>query len=295
MIMMKKTGFFIALVTVVFISVYLFAVYENNKQVDVIDEQVYVVHLEKSIGWLQNNRQAILNENNAMLWWMIYEAHKISNDPRLAELLQQYFENYSSIKSSLWGPLFDGYRRSNIDSFSMLNLPYYNKYFIYSLHCTSGLVDELAIISEQNNADFCHQPSYFYRPACITHQLMAVNFLNESGCNHVDNIEGLINDLQQDIVNQLNWDVRVIDVYLQRVMMLLITGAQDEVKPIWIRNILDHQLSDGGWGDFDELINVMGNKSIGFSSRLMSLREKKSSFHATAQGVYILTWLVSKD
>jgi len=289
--MLKKIGFLMALVIVVTGSIYLLAVYKNNQQTDAIDEQVYKAHLDESINWLVNNKQRILSENNAMLWWMIFESHKISNDQRLGDLLKQYFDRYSGIKSSIWGPLFDGNRRSSIDPYSLSNLPYYNKYFIYSLHCESDLAEEIAIISQQNDAGFCHQVKYLYRPACITHQLMGVNFLNKNSCNQIENIEGLTSDLQQDIINQLTWDVRVIDVYLQRVMMLLISGAYDEVKPIWIQQVLDHQLSDGGWGSFDALFKVWGNKSFGFGSKMVSVREQRSGFHATAQGVYILTWL----
>ena len=120
---------------------------------------------------------------------------------------------------------------------------------------------------------------------------MGINFLNKNSCIQIEGVENVIDDLQRDIVGQLTWDIRVVDVYLQRVMMLLITGAQDMVKPIWIQQILDRQLSDGGWENFDKLLKLSGNKSIGFSSRIISIKPEKSTFHATAQGVYLLTWL----
>lgn len=75
----------------------------------------------------------------------------------------------------------------------------------------------------------------------------------------------------------------------------LITGAQDQVKPIWIQQILNHQLTDGGWSDFNALFKLGNNKSVGFSSRIISIGSEKSTFHATAQGVYLLTWLINEN
>ena len=137
--MLKKTVLFTALSLAILISVYLIAVYKNNQDTNSIDEKVYKAHLEKSIAWLQNNKQEIVLENNAMLWWMIYEAHKISHDPRLSELMQSYFNKHPRTKHSIWGPLFNGQRRLHIDSFSLFNFPYYNQHFIYSLHCANDL------------------------------------------------------------------------------------------------------------------------------------------------------------
>ncbi len=293
--MLKKASIFIIFVIAVLTSIYLLAVYKNNEDINSIDKKTYKVHLEKSISWLQNNQQDILLEKNSMLWWMIYEANKLSHDSRLTSLLQLYFKQYPKIKSTIWGPLFNGQKVSFIDSFSLSSFPYYNQHFIYSLHCDADLVKDLAIIAEQNESDFCHQANYFYRPACITHQLMGINFLNQNRCHYIDGIKRVTSDLQQDIVNQLTWDVRVVDVYLQRVMMLLITKAQDQVKPIWVQQILDHQLKDGGWGDFDALFNLWGNRSLGLSAKIISIGSEKSTFHATAQGVYLLTLLLNNN
>lgn len=289
--MLKKIGLFTALALALLLSAFFLAVYNNNQETNNFDVKVYKTHLEKSIAWLKTNKQKIVLENNAMLWWMIYESHKISHDPELAELLKSYFNQHPKIKSAIWGPLFNGRKYYFIDGYSLSNLPYYNQHFIYSLHCANDLAEELPVIAQQNKSDFCLHPNYFYRPACITHQLMGINFLNQNRCINIAEIETVINDLQQDIVKQMTWDIRVVDVYLQRVMMLLITGAQDEVKPIWIQQILNHQLRDGGWGNFDALFKLWGDKSVGFSSRVISIRSEKSSFHATAQAVYILTWL----
>ena len=123
---------------------------------------------------------------------------------------------------------------------------------------------------------------------------MGINFLRQQACANADAANDVVLRLQQDIVRQLTWDVRVVDVYLQRVMMLAITGAQDKVKPIWIQQILDHQLEDGGWANFVPLVPVGRGQSLGFSAQIVALGSATSSFHVTAQGVYLLTF-ISKE
>jgi len=273
-------------------AIYLYGVYQNNRDLAYPQKAQMQQQLEKSIQWLINNEDQILSQANPMLWWMLYETHKISQDKRLANLLEKYHQRNMRIKYSVWGALFDGEKQRRLGAYSVQGLPYYNQHFIYAINCAADIEDELPIVAEQNTAEFCHQPTYFYRPACITHQLMGVNFLFTKQCNLLSNIDEVSQSLQRDIEGQLTWDIRVIDVYLQRVLMLLITGAEASVEPVWIQQVLDHQLDDGGWGNFVSLVNIGSSRSLGFSSKGLSLGREKSSFHATAQGVYILSYLL---
>jgi len=272
---------------------YLIGVYKNNETIADLKELELQDHLEKSIVWLVNNKQKITSESNVMLWWMLYEAYELGGDKRLFELLDLFYQKNNSVRRGLWKPLFGGPKKSYISSSGLDGFPYYNIHFIYALNCALNLEYEIPIVDQQNKSNFCYQSSYIYRPACITHQLMGLNFLKVQSCDGVDKVDEVISDLQNAIVSQLTWDIRVVDVYLQRVMMLLITGQVDKVKPVWIKQILDHQLADGGWGDFDALVNFGGTKSLGFGSKIISLGSEKSSFHATAQGVYLLTMLTN--
>jgi hypothetical protein len=287
--MIKKILLFIAILAVSPLLVYAYLVYQNNRDIQPIDKQILQAHLEKSIQWLVDNESRILADDNSMLWWMLLQAGKRGGDPRLAMLLNKYLQQHASIKSGVWGPLFDGDRLAHIDTSSIIALPYYNQHFIYALHCAENLARDIEIIRQQNDAGFCYQPAYFFRPACATHQLMGINFLRQQACSNAEAASDVVRQLQHDIVRQLTWDVRVVDVYLQRAMMLSFTGAQDKVKPVWIRQILDHQLEDGGWADFVPLVPVGGGRSLGFSSQIVALGSATSSFHATAQGVYLLT------
>lgn len=293
--MLKKLFYLILLLVVVPLFAYLVGVYQNNRDLPRPDVALMEEQLEASTQWLLNNEADILQQANPMLWWMLYEVEKLSHDSRIGGLLTRYSQKYPRILEGSWGPLFDAVPRSYLSAYSVNGLPYYNQHFIYALNCAADIADEISIVKQQNQADFCHQPNYIYRPACTTHQLMGINFLLTRKCGLLPDINEVVASLQSDIKLQLTLDIRVVDVYLQRVLMLLITGAEQEVKPVWIQRILDHQLDDGGWGDFVPLIPVSDGKSFGFSSKILSMGKEKSTFHATAQGVLILSTLLNNE
>jgi len=290
--MFKKIIVLLSLPFILILMAYLYGVYQNNRDMPYPQKAQIQQQLEQSLEWLVKHESQILSQPNPMLWWMLFESHKLSGDARLAELLDKYHQRNPSIQRSVWGPLFDGQQYRRLSGYQVESFPYYNQHFIYALNCAADIEDELMVVAQQNQASFCHQSGYFYRPACITHQLMGINFLFTKQCNFLPDIDAVSQSLQQDIVGQLTWDIRVVDVYLQRVLMLLITGAEASVKPVWIQQVLDHQLADGGWSDFVSLLGTEAGQSIGFSSKIISLAQENSRFHATAQGVYILTYLL---
>lgn len=293
--MRKKIIYGLLLLMLVPLLVYLLAVYLNNRNLDYPSKTVLQQSLHHSMQWLQANQGELMSQANPMLWWMLYEAHALRPDPQLTALLERYQQSHPQVMQSAWRPLFSGEPRPHITAYDVQGLPYYNQHFIYALNCAGDIAREIPVVEQQNHADFCFQRSYIYRPACITHQLMGISFLKASHCNLLPDIDEVIQSLQHSVVSQLFWDIRVVDVYLQRVLMLLITGAEDQVKPVWIQQILDHQLQDGGWDGYEPLLNLH-NRSIGFNGKGIGMgpakADMKASFHTTAQGVYILTYLL---
>lgn len=293
--MLKKFLYSILLMVVTPLFVYAIGVYQNNRNLPRPEAELLQQRLERSVEWLLNNEMELLQQANPMLWWMLYEAEALTHDERISGLLVKYQQKYPRIQQSSWSPLFGAVPRSYLGAYSVNGLPYYNQHFIYALNCAADIARDIPIVEQQNQADFCHQPGYIYRPACTTHQLMGINFLSTKHCDLLPNIVEVTKSLQSDIKLQLTLDIRVVDVYLQRVLMLLITGAENEVKPVWIQQVIDHQLADGGWGDFVSLVPLSGEKSLGFSSKIISMGKEKSSFHATAQGVLILSNLLNNE
>ena len=290
--MIKKIIYSILLFIGAILFAYMSGVYLNNRDLPQPAAELMQQRLDHSTQWLVNNEADLLQQANPMLWWMLQEAEKISHDKRIADLLNKYKQRYPQIQQGAWGPLFGAPSRSYLGAYSVSGLPYYNQHFIYALNCAADIAEDILVVEQQNKANFCHQASYIYRPACITHQLMGINFLLEKNCNLLADINEVVKSLQGDIKWQLTFDIRVVDVYLQRVLMLLITGAEKEIKPVWIHQLIDHQLDDGGWSNFVELLPLPGEKSLGFSPKILSIGNAKSDFHATAQGVLILSSLL---
>ena len=293
--MLKKILYSILLLIAIPLLAYIIGVYQNNRDLPRPSAELMQQQLERSTQWLVNNESAILQQANPMLWWMLYEAEKLTHDTRIGELLAKYRLRYPRIQEGSWRPLFGEAPRSYLGAYSVDGLPYYNQHFIYALNCAADIADDIAIVEQQNQASFCYQPNFIYRPACVTHQLMGINFLTTKNCGLLVNINEVVKSLQSDIKLQLTLDIRVVDVYLQRVLMLLITGAEEEVKPVWIQQVVDHQLADGGWGDFVSLVPASGERSLGFSSKFLSLGKERSTFHATAQGVLIMSVLLKNE
>jgi hypothetical protein len=101
--------------------------------------------------------------------------------------------------------------------------------------------------------------------------------------------------LQQRARSQLVWDPRLLDQYIQRVLMLIETGAVDQVKPVWIHQVINGLLDDGGWPHNRKILNLPGKRDLIFTRNFIGFGPERSSFHATAQGLLIMAHLMSSE
>jgi len=292
--MHKKIFYSVLLLVALPLCLYLLGYYQNNRQQPYPSQSQVASQLESSLNWLANNEDELLGQANPMLWWMLYETHTLTKDPRLQQLLNKYQQRFPRIPEGVWAPLFGGQPRSYLAAYSVQGLPYYNQHIIYGLNCAADIAEEIPLVAQQNQADFCFQPGYIYRPACVTHQMMGIYFLQQQNCGLLQNAEQVTRSLQQSIASQLTWDFRGVDVYLQRVLMLLVTGAEDQIKPVWLQRVLQHQLDDGGWAGEAPIVSL-GGRSLLFNARGIGLgpgrEQMRGNYHATAQGVLILSYL----
>ena len=92
----------------------------------------------------------------------------------------------------------------------------------------------------------------------MTHQLVEIRLLQRSECGDPAQLDDTVLQLQQRITRQLLLDPRVVDAYMQRVLMLVESGAGALAKPIWIWKLVDAQQPDGGWSTFEPLLPLGG-------------------------------------
>ena len=245
----------------------------------------------KSVHWLQQNNPKLQSDHNSMLWWMLMQAEQSTNNASLNDIITQYKSaNIQRYQSSAWSYLINETGSTSISPWSLGNLPDYNIHIIYGFSCSRSLAYE-DIIKIQNKTNFCwrHHP---ISPACVTHQLMAFRFMQRTGCEEPQFVADSINILSGYIQQQSTYDFRVVDVYLQRVLMQLDSNNQNKINPRWIKRILNAQNIDGGWGDFQPLMPVGRGKYFGFTSKGIGIRVPESTFHATAQGVWLMRMLL---
>ena len=286
-----RTVFYGVLLIIGFLlSAYAALFWQNNRDQPSPNPDTVRQALEHSIQWIQANETTLLEYRNPMLWWMVQQSARITQDERLLGFFAQYEKRVlSAAPNSPWQYLFHPHTWVPMQPSSYNDMPDYNRHFLYGLSCDAEL-GNMPDVQAQLKPDFC--PSrHPISPACVTHQLMGMRFMLARGCGEPGAVSDVIAHLQHTIGVQLTWDVRVVDVYLQRVLMLLESGAGNRIKPVWVQRILAAQLSDGGWAGFQPLVPLGSERALGFSAKGFAIRVPSADFHATAQGLLLLSLL----
>ncbi len=289
----EKTLKIVAISMVILLCIYGLLFYQNNRAAEPVRNERIAQSYEHGVSWLLNHRQDILREPNTALWWMLRESARVSGDVRIQSLVDEFLKNFDVVDSySIWQAYFHprAFRNAVFSPSEYTSLVDYQQHFLYALTCSNQLASEPLIRTQNNNPDFCWHGARAVRPACVTHQLMAYEMIRRRGC-YVENLDSKISILQNTIEKQLTYDPRVVDVYIQRVLMLVDSGARERIKPRWLERVLDAQLEDGGWSDMQPLIPAGGGKYVGFDARAVKIATPISNFHATAQGVLLMTLL----
>jgi hypothetical protein len=275
--MARKIILLLLLFIVFMIFTAAYNIYLNNIDAPWPDNQKIDSALIKSIKWMQTNQSTIESDHKPGPWWMLKEASNISDKPELAEIYTHYKITYLDKQPpNIWTPYFEpNFKPKAPDILEIMDLDKYQIFFVYALTCGNDL-GSLPLVKKQGNADFCSP--YFLHPRCVTHQQMGVRLLQRTNCGNQEKLASLSSELVNIIHSQLTWDFRVGDLYLQRNLILAESSRVDLIKPIWIQRILEAQNSDGSW---DDVYSIPG---LGENS-------EKSTFHTTAQGVWLLSLL----
>jgi hypothetical protein len=293
----RLTRQFLALIAILLVPLIFCAAYQlwqNNRSVAAPSPQSVSASLEKSIGWLVNNREAILGQNNPMLWWFVKKSADITRDERLHTLFLEYKRRHiDPYPKNVWRNLLEENSKVPVDMWQFEHFPDYNLYFLYGASCSRNFEKE-EIIRRQHETSFC-DTYHPFSPACVTHQLMGVRLVQQNRCLDSQTTHELVRALQEKIVNQLVWDPRVMDVYIQRVLMIAESGAGQRIKPVWMQRVLEAQLPDGSWSGFYPVMPLGGGYHLGFPTNKITVSQVRGGFHATAQGVLLMSLVASGD
>lgn len=255
----------------------------------------------KAINWIKAHESEVLDTEHAVLWWMLRDSAALSGNTYLASLYAKYYERYLAHNpTNAWHHLFDQESDVWIPTYALDQVPSYNQLFLYGVSCDPAL-RKRAQVASLLEADSCRSilsPHYFLDPACVTHQLIGVRFMQQRRCEDDMRTSALIRALQNKIVVEATWDFRgVVDSYIQKILMLAESGSAARIKPIWLKRVINAQRVDGGWDDFDEVFRLGTDQSFGWSGwsahGWMWFHRPKSNIHTTVQGLYLMSLLKS--
>lgn len=250
---------------------------------------------EAALKWLFDNKEAVYKDTNPILWAMLGQTAQMTQNYHLGLFVKNYLaKQRTNYSFSPWSTVLGGPALPiNVDQLLSYNLPHYSLYLIYGSSCNKDL-GELDIIKRQHETNYCLSPSTF-TPECMTYQAMGMLYAQNTQCKEPSNTQEKIQSLAKQIKLQSIIDFRVVNVYLQRQLVLLQTGNYDKINQRWIKRILDNQGKDGGWNGFEPLIPVGNDKYIGFTKRSISMKKDNSTLHATAQGIMLTGILLSQQ
>ena len=288
--------FFIAflLLIVLVTSIFFWQVWQNNRQVQPVSHADINQHFLRSVTWLNSNYSNIENTQNPILWWMIKQAALISGNDSLNTIYKKYKKDHLDVHPPNFStPMFDSFYRPRLPDISLLsNLQDYQIFFFYALSCDNELSSE-PIIQNQLIPEFCSL--HYLHPRCITHQMMGLRFMQRYQCGYDDLVKTTIDELQQVVISELTWDFRVGDAYIQRVLMLVDTGAFNKVEPVWINNILNAQNDDGSWDDLHPILYLGNGNYLAHTSMLPKIKKPEADFHTTAQAIWLMSLLLDNN
>lgn len=248
----------------------------------------------KAAAWILQHRAATLHENNSMLWLFVRDSARLSGDSRLLALAGEFQEHSANgtIAQFFFNP--GGSEQLRTTRLDLSNWQAYQRLFVYGATCNVPLRFDPEVVSmlSPNACDAGH--AWLRNPWCRTHQLMGLRFVQKNHCEPDADTARVIEATQAGILHELNWDYRVEDAYLQKVWTLIESDRRDAIKPVWIRRILEAQQPDGSWTGVDVIAPLPGGRVLywggGLHPRIGPRPEP--TFHATAQGLYLMALLL---
>lgn len=256
------------------------------------EEAQHSVHA--AIAWLQRNEGSVLREGNVPLWLMVRESARITHDPYLDELYRHFHRLY--IERASMTPdrlMLDPDDHALLDFDALNDDPDYMQFIYYGLTCNPAFGAREAV-QRGRDPHLClpAAASTLLQPPCATHQLVGYMFMREHHCEDPHQVDAQIARLQDRIVSELHVDFRLLDPYVQRVLMLYWTHAGQRVDPVWLRRVLDAQQPDGGWADQQDITTASSGWWMGFGGyghSWISLHRQPSNFHMTAQALFLMS------
>ncbi|MCP4111805.1 MAG: hypothetical protein GY749_40815 [Desulfobacteraceae bacterium] len=256
--------------------VIILAIANNNISVSSVSEASFKSRLDNtmalSLKWLEADAENMMKTPNAALFLMIADMADLSGNDRLNNIIEQY---KALSGRSVWRRLIDKESSVFIPGRGMLDqLEDYQRWIVYAIEPVRTPVTE-----DEKISMFAPDSHYW---GSLTHQLFSLYIYREhQGASTA--IEELTDHLCERIAFEAVWDIRVTDLYLQRIAFILAAGRDDLIKKRWVERLIAYQQDNGGW--------LPGWYGWGPDIFKFRFKKKKTTAHATVQGMWVL-WML---
>jgi hypothetical protein len=238
-------------------------------------DQVFAASFERAVqigtDWVVTNPET---ENVAVLY-MLTDMAALSGDVRLRRIVDNAITNSALPADSVfrrWLEPDASVRHTRWEELSELE--------DYERWCLYAIAPEHVELPEAER-DAMFAPDRFMWGS-RTHQLFALILYRDRTAN-TPAVTDLMNHLSEKVALEAHWDVRVTDLYMQRMAFVLAAGRPDLIKRRWVERAIAKQHADGGWI----------SSWYGLGPRLFDfhIRQKVPNSHTTVQGVWALYML----
>ena len=294
---LKTAGKVVGLLSVAVLVAFILGLLNNNfGRSDYNSEEVEQAY-QRSVQWLLDNEERIFAEGliNPALWWFIRRAALVSDDPRLVRVFRNYLNSQGARLNRLSEAMLMDRRLTDFTLTEMLRgthlgeIHYYNFLYAYAATCNEN-IGQSNFVRPQLETNYCLTTKPL-SPACITHQMLGFRLMQLSGCGEPRQLEEKIRVTGEIVQRQLTLSPFFSDVYIQRLLMLFETGQQQLSRTRWVARFLDAQRQDGGWPGNWLLVPAGGGRYLSIGHEGVELGHPPSSFHATAQGIFLTAYL----
>lgn len=278
-----------------------------SRPAEPVTKEALIASRQRAMQWLHAHEDRVLADGNTALWWMLQDAGRRSGEIDLQNLTRKALAIHFSGSNQMepWRRMLEPRAQINAHAQGLAKLEDYQRFFHHSLTCQPLSLKE-GDTSQFLVRDMC-APMFLKvtlaDPVCTTHQLFGLVFIRQTGCTGVPPLDGLENELLNDVRLQLTFDPLVRDPHIQRLLMLALHGRSDEIRPIWLQRMLQAQESDGGWlgrsyiPELPEWLQPHYLRDL-FVKKRSNNGEHPSDgfdFHATAQAILLLTILTQSN
>jgi len=222
------------------------AVLNNNYSLRQVPQGEFRARLDRSLqdstNWMSGHPEIL---GNPSLMFMVADMEKMSGDPRLRGMLDQYLQSKYVTKSftpfgPVWARMVDP--QAPVPMMNLTQIPEQDIFEV--LWDAYAIAPDRVMISNSERENMFSPTKYYWGKR--QHQLLALDMYRRYNGGS-EELNSTINHLAEKVARDAYFDFRVNDSYVQRSAFILGADRPDLIRSRWVERILDYQRPDGSW------------------------------------------------